>query len=96
MCSAPELAPVLDASPPPCFFWVRCRAYAVCEKQGKSVCTACAGRLSGAPYPLRPPARQPLYLAGRDAAEAMDMIESGHKKLNSQEPLAARRKARRV
>ncbi len=72
----------LDGSPPPCFFWKLCRGRAALEKGGKSVCRRCAATLRGQEYPLRPPTRRPLYLRGRDAAEAMEMIESNHKRLN--------------
>jgi hypothetical protein len=71
-----------DGSPPPCFFWKLCRGRAALEKGGKSVCRRCAATLRGREYPLRPPTRQPLYPSGRDAAEAMQMIESNHKRLN--------------
>jgi len=81
--SIPSAASILpDASPPPCFYWRFCRGRAALEKGGKSVCRRCAASLRGQEYPLRPPTRQPLYLRGRDAAEAMQMIESNHKRLN--------------
>ena len=67
---------------PPCFFWKLCSGRAVLEKAGRSVCRRCAATLRGQEYPLRPPTRRPLYLRGRDAAEAMQMIESNHKRLN--------------
>jgi hypothetical protein len=71
-----------DGSPPPCFNWRLCRGRAALEKGGKSVCRRCAATLRGQEYPLRPPTRRPLYPSGRDAAEAMQMIESNHKRLN--------------
>ena len=71
-----------DGSPPPCFNWRLCRGRAALEKGGKSVCRRCAATLRGQEYPLRPPTRRPLYPSGRDAAEAMEMIESHHKRLN--------------
>jgi len=70
--------PLLGA--PPCFFWEKCRNYAQLEKGGKSVCQPCAERMRGLRYPLRPPSREPLYLTGRHAAEALDMVETGRKR----------------
>jgi hypothetical protein len=79
----PSAAAILpDASPPPCVYWRFCRDRAALEKGGKSVCRRCAATLCGQAYPLRPPIRQPLYFSGRDAAVAMEMIESNHKRLN--------------
>lgn len=62
-------------APPPCFHWHDCRSPAVCEKDGKSLCRACACGVPGLEYPLRPPNYPPLYLTGRLAAEDMDMVE---------------------
>ena len=59
----------------PCFFWNLCRGRAVVEKAGRSVCRGCAGRLRGKEYPLRGASEDSLYLTGRAAAEALDMIE---------------------
>jgi hypothetical protein len=61
--------------PPPCFFWNLCAGRAEIEKAGRSVCRGCASQLRGVEYPLRGVAAQPLYLTGRAAAEALDMLE---------------------
>jgi len=61
--------------PPPCFFWKLCLQRAAMEKSGRAVCRRCAGSLRGIEYPLRHPSTQPLYLTGRAAAEAMDMLD---------------------
>ena len=63
-----------EAAAPPCFFSRVCLRRAAIEKAGRSVCRDCAARLRGAEYPLRDPSLQPLYLTGRDAGEALDMI----------------------
>ena len=61
---------------PPCFFAGVCRQRAAVEKAGRSVCHQCAGtRLRGIEYPLRDAASEPLYLTGRAASEALDMVE---------------------
>ena len=59
----------------PCFFWNLCQRRAALEKGGRSVCRACANRVRGREYPLRIPSEESLYLTGRVAAEALDMIE---------------------
>jgi hypothetical protein len=59
----------------PCFFWNLCEARSALEKGGRSVCRACAARLRGREYPLRGESAGALYLTGRAAAEALDMIE---------------------
>ena len=59
----------------PCFFWNLCERHAAIEKAGRSVCRNCAGRLRGREYPLRAASPETLYLTGRTAAEALDMIE---------------------
>ena len=59
----------------PCFFWNLCEARAALEKGGRSVCRACAARLRGREYPLRGESAHALYLTGRAAAEALDMVE---------------------
>jgi hypothetical protein len=59
----------------PCFFWNLCERRAALEKGGRSVCRSCAGRLRGREYPLRIASEESLYLTGRSAAEALDMIE---------------------
>lgn len=59
----------------PCFFWNLCERRAAVEKAGRSVCLACAGRLRGREYPLRAASVEALYLTGRSAAEALDMLE---------------------
>jgi len=64
-----------EATAPPCFFSQVCLRRAAIEKAGRSVCRGCAARLRGVEYPLRDPSLQPLYLTGRDASEALDMIE---------------------
>ncbi len=64
-----------EVAPPPCFFWNLCSARAEVEKAGRSVCRRCAGLLRGIEYPLRRPSLAPLYLTGRAAAEALDMLD---------------------
>ena len=59
----------------PCFFWHVCQRHSAIEKAGRSVCRSCAGRLRGREYPVRAASREALYLTGRNAAEAMDMLE---------------------
>lgn len=59
----------------PCFFWNLCECRAALEKAGRSVCRSCAGRLRGREYPLRGASEESLYLTGRAAAEALDMVE---------------------
>jgi hypothetical protein len=59
----------------PCFFSHLCKAPAALEKAGRAVCRTCAGRLRGREYPLRGQSEAPLYLTGRAAAEALDMLE---------------------
>jgi len=59
----------------PCFFWNLCRGRAAVEKAGRSVCRGCAGRLRGKEYPLRDASKDSMYLTGRAAAEALDMLE---------------------
>jgi len=39
------------------------------------VCHDCAVHLRGVEYPLRGPSLQPIYLTGRTAAEALDMLD---------------------
>jgi hypothetical protein len=76
MQSAVAQAPVNHASVSvPCFFWNLCERRAATEKAGRSVCRVCAGRLRGREYPLRGESDESLYLTGRAAAEALDMIE---------------------
>ena len=65
-----------------CFYWKLCRRHAELEKGGKSVCRRCGQRLRGRAYPLRPPSRQPLYPNARACAEALDMVETDHKRMN--------------
>jgi len=60
----------------PCFFWNLCERRAALEKAGRSVCRGCAGRLRGREYPLRSASADALYLTGRAAAEALDMVEN--------------------
>ena len=64
-----------DSTPPPCFFWDVCAQVSKIEKAGRSVCTQCAVALAGIEYPLRAPSLQPLYLTGRMAAGALDMLD---------------------
>ena len=59
----------------PCFFWNLCHHSATVEKAGRCVCRGCAGRLRGKEYPLRGESEESLYLTGRSAAEALDMLE---------------------
>jgi hypothetical protein len=63
-------------APPPCFFWRLCSQRADMEKAGRSLCRGCAARIRGAEYPLRNASLQPIYLTGREAAEALDMVEA--------------------
>lgn len=60
----------------PCFFSNLCDRRAAIEKAGRSVCRACAGRLRGREFPLRDPSHEALYLTGRAAAEALDMVDA--------------------
>lgn len=60
----------------PCFFGNLCERRAVLEKAGRSVCRGCAVRLRGREYPLRIASEESLYLTGRAAAEALDMLEA--------------------
>jgi hypothetical protein len=65
-----------ETAAPPCFFARVCRQRAAIEKSGRSVCRECAAtRVHGHEYPLRDPEAEPLYLTGRVASEALDMIE---------------------
>jgi hypothetical protein len=64
-----------EVAAPPCFFSQVCLRRAAMEKAGRSVCRGCARRLRGVEYPLRDPSIQPLYLTGRAACEALDMLE---------------------
>jgi hypothetical protein len=59
----------------PCFFWRQCRRAAALEKQGRAVCRECAATLRGLAYPLREPARAPLYADDWEVASALDMLE---------------------
>jgi hypothetical protein len=67
----------------PCFHFVRCRRHAQLEKQGKSLCRACAWLHRGREYPLRSPAAESIYASGRQLARQLEMIEPGRKGLNS-------------
>lgn len=69
-------ARVGGSSAPPCFYWAHCARRAEIEKLGRSVCRRCAATLRGSEYPLRDPGREPLYIAGSVAAEALDMVET--------------------
>jgi hypothetical protein len=71
----PRAAACTDQSAPPCFYWSRCAQRAALEKSGRSVCRRCAATLGGSEYPLRNPCAEPLYVTGRVAAEALDMLE---------------------
>jgi hypothetical protein len=72
MTSKTEAVPSPSALP--CFYFGICRRYAEIEKNGKSLCRRCAGRLKGSEFPLRAPSPEPLYSKDRDAAVAMDML----------------------
>jgi len=50
------------------------------EKNGKSVCTECAGRLKGIPYPLRPPTPNPLYASDAELKRALAIGAEKEKK----------------
>lgn len=68
---------IQDVTAPPCFFSRVCRRRAEVEQTGRAVCRECAQtRLHGAEYPLRGTAAEPLYLTGRAASEALDMVEN--------------------
>lgn len=76
----PEAPAAVETCPegvarPPCFFSALCGRRAEFEKAGRSVCRHCAAALRGNTYPLRPPTLEPLYFTGREAAEALDMVE---------------------
>jgi hypothetical protein len=60
---------------PPCFFHRDCGGVAEIEKQGKAVCRACAGGLSGVQYPLREPSREPLYSKPEELVLQLEMKE---------------------
>jgi hypothetical protein len=79
----PASPPQTWLNPPPCFYFAYCRSYAALEKQGKSLCPACARACSGREYPLRVASRLPLYPSGKQLARELDMIEPGRKGLNS-------------
>ena len=65
-----------DITAPPCFFSNLCHQRAAVEKAGRTVCRECAkARLQGIEYPLRGSEIEPLYLTGRAASEALDMME---------------------
>jgi len=64
-----------EINKPPCFFAEVCLKWAEMEKAGRSVCHDCAVHLRGVEYPLRGPSLQPIYLTGRTAAEALDMLD---------------------
>lgn len=66
----------------PCFHFGCCRRYAELEKQGKSLCRACAPLHRGREYPLRSPTSESLYASGRQLARELEMIEPGRKGLN--------------
>ncbi len=44
-----------------CFFHHLCAGVAELEKQGKTVCRACASAMKGVEYPLRVPSIAPLF-----------------------------------
>ena len=73
MHTLPEVQPASISKP--CFFWNLCACRADLEKAGRSVCRVCAARLRGREYPLRYGSEESLYLTGRAAAEALDMVE---------------------
>ncbi len=66
----------------PCFHFARCRRHAELEKQGKSLCRACAPLHRGREYPLRLSTAESLYASGRQLARQLEMIEPGRKGLN--------------
>ena len=45
------------------------------EKAGRAVCLRCSINLRGFEYPLRGPSKDPLYVSGREIAEAMNIID---------------------
>ena len=62
----------------PCFHHSACRRTAEVEKNGKSLCRSCAAQVCGREYPLRTPAREPLYSDDREAAEALGLAAPRH------------------
>jgi len=72
------------ASAPPCFYFSACRRHAALEKNGKSLCRACAAHADGREYPLRAPSRQPLYLSDREVAGAVGMIAPPRRRIRVQ------------
>ena len=69
------------ASAPPCFYFSACRGHAALEKNGKSLCHACAACTRGREYPLRAPSRLPLYLSDRELGEALSLISSPRRRV---------------
>ncbi len=55
----------------PCCYFSSCRHNAAIEKDGKSLCHSCADRFAGREYPLRPPAREPLYKDDQEVSESL-------------------------
>jgi len=72
------------ASAPPCFYFYACRRHAALEKNGKSLCRACAAHAHGREYPLRTPCREPLYLSDREVATALGMIAPPRRRMRAQ------------
>ena len=62
-----------EFTPPPCFYYRRCRSAATCECDGKSVCEACAKNLHALTYPLRRPTYEPLYQRSEMAWLLLDL-----------------------
>lgn len=65
-------------SAPPCFFYRRCGHIAEIEKQGKSLCRACAAQIAADEFPLRPPTRDPLYWSAADLVRQLGMEPPRH------------------
>ena len=55
-----NLAERLEGAPA-CFYFRVCGRPAELEKQGRTVCRPCAGKLPGVEYELRPAGYPPLY-----------------------------------
>jgi hypothetical protein len=58
---------------PPCFFHRHCGQIAEVEKQGKSLCRPCAAAIAADEFPLRPPAREPLYWSAEELVRQLGM-----------------------
>ncbi len=72
---ADSLGKALAGMPSPCYYRrAGCQNASEVEKQGRSVCRACAGFLIGQEYPLRRPTRRPIYPAEHQMREALHIL----------------------